>query len=62
VLLDFKNPFDLIPYYRRSYEKEILAKRQSKNFNLSGEKRQSIIWSHLLNAVRTYFENEMTKI
>jgi hypothetical protein len=45
VLLDFKNPFDLIPYYRRSYEKEILAKRQSKNFNLSGEKRQSIIWS-----------------
>jgi hypothetical protein len=57
VLLDFKKPFDLIPYYKRSYEKEIFAKTQSKNFNFSEEKRQSIIWSQLLYAARTYFEN-----
>jgi hypothetical protein len=61
VFLDFKKPFDLIPYYKRSYEKEIFAKTQSKNFNLSLKNSQSIIWSHLLNAVRTYFENLITE-
>jgi DNA invertase Pin-like site-specific DNA recombinase len=62
VLLDFKKPFDLIPYYKRSYEKQILAKTPSKNFNLSEEKRPSLIWSQLLNVARTYFETIATKI
>jgi len=62
VLLDFKKPFDLIPYYKSSYEKEILAKTPSKNFDLSLKNPQSYIWSQLLNAARTYFETSMTKI
>jgi hypothetical protein len=62
VLLDFKKPFDLIPYYKRSYEKEIFAKTQSKNFNFPSENPPSQIWSQLLNAVRTYFETLMTKV
>ena len=45
IIFDFKKPFDLIPYYKSSYEKEILAKTQSKNFNLSPKKSQSNIWS-----------------
>ena len=57
ALLDFKKPFDIIPYYKRSYEKEILAKTQSKNFDFPSEDFPSMIWSHLLNVVRTYFEN-----
>jgi hypothetical protein len=60
--LDFKKPFDLIPLYKRSYEKEILAKTQSKNFNFSSENPQSQIWSQLLNAARTYFETRATQI
>jgi len=59
IILDFKKPFDLISYYKSSYEKEIFAKTQSKNFNLSTKNSQSLIWSHLLNAVRTYFENKI---
>ena len=62
ALLDFKKPFDLIPYYKRSYEKEILTKTQSKNFNFPSENPQSRIWSQLLNAARTYFETIATKI
>ena len=62
VLLDFKKPFDLIPYYKRSYDKKVLAQKDFKNPSLSSKISQSNIWSHLLNAVRTYFENEMTKI
>jgi hypothetical protein len=61
VLLDFKKPFDLIPYYKRTYEKEIFAKTQSKNFDFPFENPSSMIWSHLLNAVRTYFETTTTK-
>ncbi len=45
ALLDFKKPFDLIPYYKRSYEKEILAKTQSKNFDFPSEDFPSMIWS-----------------
>jgi len=62
VLLDFKKPFDLIPYYERSYEKEIFAKTQSKNFNLFPKNSQSLIWSQLLNAARTYFEAIANKV
>jgi hypothetical protein len=56
VLLDFKKPFDLIPYYKRSYEEEIFAKTPSKNFNFPSGNSPSMIWSQLLYAARTYFE------
>ena len=56
ALLDFKKPFDLIPEYKSSYEKEILAKTQSKNFDFPSQNPQSQIWSQLLNEVRTFFE------
>ena len=45
ALFDFKEPFDLIPKFRKSYEKETLAKTQSKNFNFSSENPPSQIWS-----------------
>ena len=45
IFLDFKKPFDVIPEYKRSYEKEIFAKTQSKNLNFSSENPQSQIWS-----------------
>ena len=45
VLLDFKKPFDLIPYYKRSYEKENLSENNLKNSPSSFKKRQSNIWS-----------------
>jgi len=61
IILDFKKPFDLIPLYKRSYEKENLAKTQSKNFDLSLKNPQSQIWSQLLNAARTHFERLTTK-
>jgi hypothetical protein len=62
VLLDFKKPFDLIPYYKRSYEKEVLAQKDFRNPSLSAENPPSQIWSQLLNAARTYFETIATKI
>ncbi|MEK6732025.1 MAG: hypothetical protein AABY55_00180 [Candidatus Omnitrophota bacterium] len=31
ALFDFKRPFDIIPEYKKSYEKEIFAKIKSKN-------------------------------
>jgi len=61
VLLDFKKPFDLIPYYKSSYDKKVLAEDKLKNLTSLPKIPQSQIWSHLLNAVRTYFENEITK-
>jgi hypothetical protein len=61
VLLDFKKPFDLIPYYKRSYDEKLLAQKDFKNSSLSSKISPSNIWSHLLNAVRTYYENEITK-
>ena len=60
VFLDFEKPFDLIPYSKSSYNKEILAKKKSKN-NLSfPQKSQTQFWSQLLNAVRTHFETSIT--
>jgi len=61
VFLDFEKPFDLIPYYKSSYNKEILAKKKSKNYLSFSQKSQSQFWSQLLNAVRTYFETSITK-
>jgi hypothetical protein len=62
VLLDFRKPFDLIPYYKRSYEKEIFAQERALALSCSSRNPPSMIWSHLLNAVRTYFENLTTEI
>ncbi len=61
VLLDFQKPFDLIPYYKSSYEKEIFAENNLKNAGFNPQNPQSLIWSQLLNAVRTYFENLITE-
>jgi hypothetical protein len=61
VLLDFKKPFDLIPYYKRSYDEKLLAQKDFKNPSFSLKISQCNIWSHLLNAVRTYFENLITE-
>ena len=62
IIVDFKKPFNLIPEFKTSYEKEIFAKTHSKNFNFPLENPQSMNWSHLLNAVRTYFEKLTTQI
>ena len=62
IILDFKKPFDLISYYKSSYNKEVLAQKDFRNPSLSAENPQSIIWSQLLNAARTYFERIATKI
>jgi len=57
ILLDFKKPFDLIPYYKRTYDEKCLAQKDLRNPSLSAKNSQSQIWSQLLNAARTYFEN-----
>jgi hypothetical protein len=62
ALLDFKKPFDLIPYYKSSYDEKLLAQKNSKNCSLSPKNAPSQIWSQLLNAARTYFETSVTKI
>jgi hypothetical protein len=59
VLLDFKKPFDLIPEFKTSYEKEIFAQERSIDLSCSLKNTPSQIWSQLLNAVRTYFENSV---
>jgi hypothetical protein len=61
VFLDFEKPFDLIPYYKSSYNKEILAEKKLKNHLSFPQNSQCLIWSHLLNAARTYFETSITK-
>ncbi len=45
VLLDFQKPFDLIPYYKSSYEKEIFAENNLKNAGFNPQNPQSLIWS-----------------
>jgi len=62
VLLDFKKPFDLIPYYKRTYDENFLAQKDSKNHTFSSKNAPSLIWSQLLYAARTYFETIATKI
>jgi len=61
ALLDFKKPFDLIPYYKRTYDEKVLAENKLKNLTSLPKIPQSYIWSQLLNAVRTYFENLITE-
>jgi len=62
VLLDFKKPFDLIPQYKSTYEKEIFAQERAKALSCSSKNSPSLIWSQLLNAARTYFEKLTTEI
>ena len=45
VLLDFRKPFDLIPYYKRSYEKEIFAQERALALSCSSRNPPSMIWS-----------------
>ncbi len=45
VLLDFKKPFDLIPYYKRTYDENFLAQKDFKNHSLSSKNTPSLIWS-----------------
>ena len=45
ALLDFKKPFDLIPYYKRSYDENFLAQKDFKNHSLSSKNTPSLIWS-----------------
>jgi hypothetical protein len=61
ALLDFKKPFDLIPEYKGTYEKENFSQEKGKPFSCSSKIQRSIIWSQLLNAARTYFENSVTE-
>ena len=45
VLLDFEKPFDLIPYYKSTYDKEFSEEKRSKNYFSSPQKSESPIWS-----------------
>ena len=45
IILDFKKPFDLIPYYKRSYDENFLAQKDFKNRSLSSKNAPSYIWS-----------------
>ena len=56
IFLDFEKPFDLIPRYKKTYSKEILAETKSKNRLSSSKNSQCLIWSKLLYHARTYFE------
>ena len=62
ALLDFKKPFDLIPEYKSTYEKENFAHEEALALSCSSKTQPSQIWSQLLNAVRTYFESLTTKV
>ena len=45
MLLDFKKPFDLIPYYKRSYDENFLAQKDFKNPSFPSKIAPSQIWS-----------------
>ena len=45
IILDFKKPFDLIPYYKSSYEKEKFAPLTLKSVKGSSRNSPSMIWS-----------------
>jgi len=49
------------PHYKRTYDENSLAQKDLKNRSLSTKIAPSQIWSQLLNAVRTYFENLITE-
>jgi len=56
-MLDFKKPFDLIPDYKSTYKNEVFSQERAKTLSCSSMNTPSQIWSQLLNAARTYFEN-----
>jgi len=62
ALFDFKEPFDLILEYKSTYNKKVLAEDNLKNSSLFSENPQSMIWSQLLYAARTHFENLIIEI
>ncbi len=45
IILDFKKPFDLISYYKRSYEKEKFSQERGLPLSCSSRNSLSIIWS-----------------
>jgi hypothetical protein len=56
VFFDFQKPFDLITFYKSSYDKQ---KLDSSSLIIQSENDLAIAslrWSDLLNAARTYFE------
>jgi len=44
-LLHQTGNFDLIPYYKRSYDEKFLAKKDFKNLTFSSKIAPSLIWS-----------------
>ncbi len=56
VILDFKKPFDLTLEYISTYDNKFFAQKDFKNPSFSSENASNSTWSQLLNAVRTYFE------
>ena len=59
ALFDFKRPFDLIPEFKKSYDKEIRPKEELKNSLFSETISRCPTWSQLLNTARTYFEESI---
>jgi DNA invertase Pin-like site-specific DNA recombinase len=60
VFLDFEKPFDLIPEYKKSYSERNPASGGASEQENSPPFSKSLIWSQLLNEVRTYFERKLT--
>ena len=45
ALFDFKEPFDLIPYYKKTYDEKCLPQKDFENRSLSSKIAPSNIWS-----------------
>ena len=45
INLDFKKPFDVIPYYKRTYNEKLLSQKDFKNPSFSSKNAPSQIWS-----------------
>jgi len=60
VFLNFREPFSLIPKYKKGYEEKSGRKNKSKNSLFAEKISKSTGWSSLLNAARTYFENSLS--
>jgi len=61
VFLDFREPYELIPKFKKDYEKELPAKNKPNRRFFSEKNPQCPTWSELLNAARTYFENSLSR-
>jgi len=55
LIFDFVRPFDLIPKYKEKFERSPAAGGASEPLNRL-KKSQCLVWSDLLNAARTFFE------